>query len=65
LFKSVKDVTKLKSFVNTCLQFGQVYNPDNEGTEIYSKTVDALKEIARESKINEIRIKELFRIRLD
>lgn len=65
LFKSIHDKDKLHYYVGRCLEFGQYSNSENEYTEIYNRTKEALKIIARESKINALRIKYKFKIELD
>jgi hypothetical protein len=64
LFKSINDSKRLKDFIRTCLQFGKSSNADNEYKEITNRATEALKRIARESKINEVRLKR-YGITLD
>jgi hypothetical protein len=65
LFKSIHDRDKLSYYIYKCLEFGKFSNPEKKYTEIYNRTKEALKIIARESKINALRIKYKFKIELD
>ena len=64
LFKSVNDRYRLASFITTCLQFGKFLTANNDEKEIANRATEALKKIARESKINTLRV-EKYGIILD
>lgn len=64
LFKSINDGKRCSSFIRTCLQFGAFSNANNEYKEIANRTTEALKIIARECKINELRVRG-YGIKLD
>lgn len=63
LFKSINDRYRLADFITKCLQFGQISNT-TEYKEITNRATEALKRIARESKINEVKVKR-FGINLE
>ncbi|MFI3119593.1 MAG: hypothetical protein QX203_06410 [Methylococcaceae bacterium] len=65
LFKSIHDKDKLNYYVHKCLEFGEFQNSDVTYKEISNRAKEALKIIAKESKINELRIKYKFEIELD
>lgn len=64
LFKSINDGKRRSSFIRTCLQFGKFSNANDEYKEISNRASEALKIIARESKINELRV-GVYGIKLD
>jgi len=65
LFKSIHDKDKLRYYVYRCLEFGKIQSSDVTYKEISNRAKEALKIIARESKINALRIKYKFKIELD
>ena len=54
IFKSTKE----KNLINTCLQFGQFSNASDQQKEITNRATEALKRIAKESKINKARVRQ-------
>lgn len=62
LFKSIKEKHQLKSFIDICLRFEQ--SLDAQQKEVTNRATEALKRIAKESKINKARVSE-FGIQVD
>ena len=65
LFKSINNFDRLTDNVRRCLEFGQVTSPDSAYKEIANRATQALQRIAKESKINKIRMSGWFGIDVD
>lgn len=49
---------RLSDYIRRCLQFGRYTNSSEQKKQIYNRTVEALKRIAEDSKLNKLRMKK-------
>ena len=64
-FRSLHDGRSLDRAVRTCRQFGRLKNPEPEYNQIADRAVEALRQIARSSRINRMRMEKKYGILID
>jgi hypothetical protein len=52
-------------YVRTCLRFGEIANADDQYRDIAEKTKEALRRLAKESRINLLRVTAMYKIELE